>query len=38
ARLRKACKELGITERTYYRWVGLHKEHGSYVNSSCELH
>ena len=30
ARLRKACKELGITERTYYRWVGLHKEHGSY--------
>lgn len=30
ARLSKACEELGITERTYYRWVDLQKEHGSY--------
>ena len=30
ARLSKACEELGITERTYYRWINLQKEHGSY--------
>ena len=26
----KACKRLGITDRTYYRWQTLHKEHHSY--------
>ena len=30
ARLRYACRELGITERTYYRWKALGKEHHSY--------
>ena len=30
ARLSKACACLGITERTYYRWQSLHKEHNSY--------
>lgn len=30
ARLCKACDELGITERTYYRWVDLNKKSGSY--------
>ena len=29
ARLSHACRELGITERTYYRWKALDKEHGS---------
>ena len=27
ARLCKACKVLNITERTYYRWIGLNKAH-----------
>ena len=26
----KACERLGITERTYYRWQSLNKEHHSY--------
>ena len=30
AALSKACKELGIDERTYYRWIRLKKESGSY--------
>lgn len=30
ARLSKACEELGITERTYYRWVNNMKTYGSY--------
>ena len=30
ARLALACKELGITERTYFRWVKLHQDTGSY--------
>lgn len=30
ARLFQACKELGITDRTFYRWVKREKEHGSY--------
>ena len=30
ARLFKACAELGITERTYYRWIKLNKTTGSY--------
>ncbi len=30
ARLGKSCEELGITERTYYRWTALHREKGSY--------
>ena len=30
ARLTKACKRLGITDRTYYRWQSLHKEHHTY--------
>ena len=30
ARLPKACTELGITERTYYRWIKLNKKTGSY--------
>ena len=30
ASLSKACKELGIDERTYYRWIRLKKESGSY--------
>ena len=30
ARLSKACERLGITERTYYRWQSLNKEHNSY--------
>ena len=29
ARLSAACREIGITERTYYRWKALDKEHGS---------
>lgn len=29
AALSKACNELGITERTYYRWCKLQKETGS---------
>lgn len=28
--LAKACKELGLTERTYYRWVCLKQERGSF--------
>lgn len=30
ASLSKACKELGMDERTYYRWIRLKKETGSY--------
>ena len=30
ASLSKACKELGVNERTYYRWIQLKKETGSY--------
>lgn len=30
ARLSKACERLGITERTYYRWVKLNKTFDSY--------
>lgn len=30
ARLKKACGEIGIDERTYYRWKRLKKETGSY--------
>ena len=30
ASLSKACKELGVNERTYYRWIHLKKETGSY--------
>lgn len=30
ASLAKACNELGIKERTYYRWIRLKKETGSY--------
>ena len=30
ASLTKACKELGVDERTYYRWIQLKKETGSY--------
>ena len=30
ASLAKACDELGIKERTYYRWIRLKKETGSY--------
>ena len=30
ARLSKACECLGITERTYYRWQSLNREHNSY--------
>ena len=30
ARLPKACKVLNITDRTYYRWQELNREHGSY--------
>lgn len=26
----KACKRLGITERTYYRWQSLHRDYQSY--------
>jgi len=32
ARLARACGELGITERTYYRWARLKKETGSYAD------
>ena len=30
ASLNKACERIGITERTYYRWKRLNKEHQSY--------
>lgn len=30
ASLAKACNELGIKEKTYYRWIRLKKETGSY--------
>ena len=30
ASLAKACNELGIKGRTYYRWIRLKKETGSY--------
>lgn len=30
ARLPNACKSLGITERTYYRWKNLDKSYSSY--------
>ena len=30
ARLKAACEEIGINERTYYRWIKLNKEAGSY--------
>lgn len=30
ARLVKACEELGLTERTYYRWVRMNKDTGSF--------
>ena len=30
ANLSKACERLGITERTYYRWVKLNKTFDSY--------
>ncbi len=30
ARLSKACKELGITDRTYFRWKKLKRKTGSY--------
>ena len=30
ARLWKACEEIGITERTYYRWEKLNKQYDSY--------
>ena len=30
ASLANACDELGVTERTYYRWLRLKKETGSY--------
>ena len=30
ASLAKACDELGLNERTYYRWIRLKKETGSY--------
>ena len=30
ARLSKACERIGITERTYYRWVKLNKTFDSY--------
>ena len=30
AYLSRACKEIGITDRTYYRWIRLKKDHGSY--------
>jgi putative transposase len=32
ARLFKACNELEITERTYYRWINLNKINGSYAD------
>ena len=32
ARLPKACEEVGITERTYYRWIELCRETGDYVD------
>lgn len=32
ARLSKACKRLGITERTYYRWIKLNKTFDSYAD------
>ncbi|MGN8784970.1 helix-turn-helix domain-containing protein [Blautia sp. HCP3S3_D9] len=28
--LTKACKELGVDARTYYRWIHLKKETGAY--------
>lgn len=30
ASLSKTCEELGLKERTYYRWIRLKKETGSY--------
>ena len=30
ARLKKACERIGITERTFYRWKRLNKEHQSF--------
>lgn len=30
ASLSKACEEFGVNERTYYRWIRLKKETGSY--------
>ena len=30
ARLNKACSVLNVTERTYYRWINLNKEHGTF--------
>lgn len=32
ARKPVACKEIGLTERTYYRWVGLSKTTGNYID------
>ena len=32
ARRPMACKEIGLTERTYYRWVELSKTTGGYVD------
>ena len=32
ARKPVACKEIGLTERTYYRWVDLSKTTGDYVD------
>lgn len=35
-RLCKACEELGITERTYYRWKSQHKRIGTYADQRPE--
>lgn len=32
ARRSYACKELGLTERTYYRWMKLYRSTGGYVD------
>ncbi|ETA81413.1 DDE-type integrase/transposase/recombinase, partial [Youngiibacter fragilis] len=32
ALLSKACEEVGITERTYYRWIRLCRETGGYID------
>ena len=32
ASLKAACEELGVTERTYYRWKKLKKQTGSYAD------
>lgn len=37
ARLFKACAELRITERTYYRWIKLNKTAGSYEDLRPEV-